>query len=226
MRVRADHGRTRQVLLVAASAAEPTGFASEPTAEQRAAIEARSGDVFTEAGAGTGKTGVLVERYCDAVTEDGVGPDAILAFTFTERAAGELRERIRRELGARARFAADEGDDRRAAEIARAARDGERAWITTIHGFCRRLLATMPVAAGLDPRFRVLDEAEADRLGERAFAAALDELIEGGDEAVAGFVAGFHPRAARRRARGARAPAEPGRRSAAARPTRGHPSAP
>jgi ATP-dependent exoDNAse (exonuclease V) beta subunit len=55
----------------------------EHTAEQRAAIETRSSDVFTEAGAGTGKTRVLVERYCDVVTEDGIGPDAILAFTFT-----------------------------------------------------------------------------------------------------------------------------------------------
>src|SRR2546430_17236840 len=117
----------------------------EMTAEQRAAIEARSGDVFTEAGAGTGKTGVLVERYCDAVTEDGVGAEAILAFTFTERAAGELRVRIRRELTARARAAAEAGEHERAAEIARAAREGQRAWITTIHRFCRRQVPTQPL---------------------------------------------------------------------------------
>ncbi|TMK69177.1 MAG: hypothetical protein E6G48_09245, partial [Actinobacteria bacterium] len=162
----------------------------EPTAEQRAAIAARSGDVFTEAGAGTGKTGVLVERYCDVVTEDGIGPDAILAFTFTERAAGELRERIRRELTARSRAAAEAREHDRAREIARAARKGERAWITTMHGFCRRLLATHPVAARMDPRFRVLDEAEAERLGERAFAAALEEIVAAGDDAVARFAAG------------------------------------
>ncbi len=165
----------------------------EPTAEQRAAIQARSSDVFTEAGAGTGKTRVLVERYCEAVTEDGVGPDAILAFTFTERAAGELRERIRRRLIATSRTAFDAGERQRAREIAGAAREGERAWITTIHGFCRRLLATNPVAARMDPRFRVLDEFEAARLGEAAFAAALEEIVEAGDEAAARFAAGFYP---------------------------------
>jgi ATP-dependent helicase/nuclease subunit A len=165
----------------------------QPTPEQRAVIEARDRDVFTEAGAGTGKTGVLVERYCDAVTEDGVGPDRILAFTFTERAAGELRERIRRLLTTRARSAAERGDPEGSAEIARAAREGERAWITTIHGFCRRLLATHPVAARMDPRFRVLDEVEAARLSERAFEAALEEVLEVGDDAIARFAAGFHP---------------------------------
>ncbi len=162
------------------------------TPEQLAAIEARDRDVFTEAGAGTGKTGVLVERYCDAVTEDGVGPDRILAFTFTERAAGELRERIRRRLLARARLAAERGSAERAAEIARAAREGERAWITTIHGFCRRLLAIHPVAARMDPRFRVLDEVEAARLAQRGFETALEEVLEAGDGATARFAAAFH----------------------------------
>ena len=114
------------------------------------------------------------------MTEDGIGPDAILAFTFTERAAGELRERIRRQLIASSRAAFEAGEPERAREIARAAREGERAWITTMHGFCRRLLATHPVAARMDPRFRVLDELEAARLGERAFAAALEEVVDGG----------------------------------------------
>ena len=97
-----------------------------PTPEQRAAIETRDRDVFCEAGAGTGKTRVLVGRYCGALLEDGVEIDEILAFTFTERAAAELRQRIRREL-------AGQGERR-------LARDTEGAWVTTIHGFCRRLL--------------------------------------------------------------------------------------
>ena len=82
---------------------EPTGPTEDDggidfTPAQRAAIETRDRNVFTEAGAGSGKTGVLVERYCDCVTEDGDKPEAILAFTFTERAAGELRQRVRRRL--------------------------------------------------------------------------------------------------------------------------------
>ena len=148
----------------------------DPTPEQARAIAARDRDVFLEAGAGTGKTAVLVGRYCDAVSEDGVGTEAILAFTFTERAAGELRSRIRAELMRRSAVARDEGDDERAAELALRARDSERSWISTIHAFCRRLLGSMPLAAGLDPRFRVLDAAEAGHLAERAFDEALEQL--------------------------------------------------
>src|SRR3954469_6397437 len=69
-----------------------------PTREQRAAIDLRGRDVLLEAGAGTGKTGVLVDRYCDLVAVDGISPDAILAFTFTDKAAAQLRERVGEEL--------------------------------------------------------------------------------------------------------------------------------
>jgi ATP-dependent helicase/nuclease subunit A len=169
---------------------ERAGAPPPPTPEQQRAIATRDRDVFLEAGAGTGKTRVLVTRYCDAVTEDGVGIDAILAFTFTEKAAGELRHRIREELLRRGR-AAGERDLERGRELWRLARDTERAWIGTIHGFCRRLLAAHPVAAGLDPRFRVLDEAEAELVAERAFEAALEELTADGDAEAEAVAAGF-----------------------------------
>ena len=185
----------------------------EPTPEQQAAIEARSSDVFTEAGAGTGKTRVLVERYCDAVTEDGVGPDAILAFTFTERAAGELRERIRRRLspapGPPPRPASPSAPARSPAPRARASGRGSRP-STGSAGACWPCTRW---PRGMDPRFRVLDEAEAARLGESAFDAALEEVVEAGDDAVARFAAGFNPAAAARcRAGRARAAAKPGSR--------------
>ena len=161
----------------------------EPTPEQRRAIDARDRDVLLEAGAGTGKTRVLVERYCAAAEQEEHGVDAILAFTFTERAAAELRHRIREELSRRATEALSAGDGERGQRLAELARDSERAWISTIHGFCRRLLAAHPVALGLDPRFRVLDEAEADRLGHRAFDEALESLLGGGDPEPAELVA-------------------------------------
>ncbi|MEO8091474.1 MAG: UvrD-helicase domain-containing protein [bacterium] len=167
--------------------------ARAPTPEQRAAISARDRDVFLEAGAGTGKTRVLVERYCEAVCADDVEVESILAFTFTERAAAELRERIRRELSGRARAARKAGDTDLAVELAGHARATERAWVTTIHGFCRRLLAAHPVAAGLDPRFRVLGEAEAVRLRERAFAEALADLMEHGGGEVTRAAAAYRP---------------------------------
>jgi ATP-dependent exoDNAse (exonuclease V) beta subunit len=158
-------------------------MSAAPTPEQNEAIAVRDRDVFCEAGAGSGKTRVLVGRYAAAVADDGSSPDRVLAMTFTERAAAELRERIRGELGERAAAARAEGDAVRAAELRRAARDTEGSWVTTIHGFCRRLLAAHPAAAGLDPRFRVLDDAETDRLAARSFEAAIEELAGDGDGA-------------------------------------------
>ena len=134
--------------------------------------------MFLRAGAGTGKTTVLVDRFCTAALDPDVGVERILAFTFTERAADQLRRRVRARLAGLASEETDPG----ALELLREAEDKtERAWISTIHGFCRRVLASHPAAAGIDPRFRVLDEPEADRLAERAFDAALDRLVSGGD---------------------------------------------
>jgi ATP-dependent exoDNAse (exonuclease V) beta subunit len=138
----------------------------EPNPEQRAAIEAR-GEVFVSAGAGTGKTAVLVERFARAVCEDGLDVDSILVITYTRKAAGELRSRIREALLARGRTDA--------------ARKLDGAWISTIHGFCNRLLRAHPFAAGLDPRFRELDEAQAAVLRSEAFDEALASFCAGGD---------------------------------------------
>jgi ATP-dependent helicase/nuclease subunit A len=129
--------------------------------QQRAAIEAR-GNVFVAAGAGTGKTAVLVERFVRAVLDDGLDVQSLLVITYTERAAGELRGRIRERLLERGR--AD-----RALEL-----DG--AWVSTIHGFCRRLLGMHPLAAGVDPSFRVLDEPQALVVQAEAFATALERF--------------------------------------------------
>jgi ATP-dependent exoDNAse (exonuclease V) beta subunit len=134
--------------------------------QQLAAVEA-GGEVFVSAGAGTGKTAVLVERVVRAVTERGLDVDSILVITYTRRAAGELRTRIRAAL-------ADRGRRDLAREL-----DG--AWISTIHGFCARLLRAYPLAAGLDPRFRELDEAQAAVLRSEAFGEALAEFCAGDD---------------------------------------------
>ena len=148
------------------------------TDQQREAVRDPGRDVFLRAGAGTGKTTVLVDRFCSAALDPDVGVDRILAFTFTERAADQLRRRVRAELSRRGA----EVEDPAEAELLREAGEKtERAWISTIHGFCRRVLASHPAAAGIDPRFRVLDEPESDRLAERAFDSALDRLVSGGD---------------------------------------------
>ena len=132
--------------------------------EQLAAIE-ESGVVFVSAGAGTGKTTVLVERYVKALVGRGLSVDSVLVITYTERAAGELKGRIRARL--------------RELDRRDLAREVDRAWISTVHGFCSRLLRSHPFEAGLDPRFRVLDESQARVLRAEAFAAALAEFCAG-----------------------------------------------
>jgi len=157
--------------------------AREPTPEQAAAIAVRGRDVLLEAGAGTGKTGVMVERYCRLVCDSGLPPDSILAFTFTDKAAAELRQRIRAELARRA----ERGSERAAAALAGIG----GAWITTIHGFCNRVLAAHPVAAGVDPNFRVLDAPEAARAAREAFDDAVVEFLADGDPAREETVAAY-----------------------------------
>jgi ATP-dependent helicase/nuclease subunit A len=134
--------------------------------EQLEAVEAE-GSVFVSAGAGTGKTSVLVERYVRAVCERGIDVDSILVITYTRKAAGELRTRIRAALRERGR--------------PDLARELDGAWISTIHGFCSRLLRAHPFAAGLDPRFRELEDAGAAVLRGEAFERALDVFCAGGD---------------------------------------------
>jgi ATP-dependent helicase/nuclease subunit A len=172
---------------------------TERTGEQRKAVAERDRDVFLRAGAGTGKTTVLVDRFCSAALDPDGGVDRILAFTFTERAADQLRRRVREELAERA--AAAEGDDRD--QLLEAADASDRAWISTIHGFCRRLLASHPAAAGIDPRFRVVDEAEADRLASSAFDSALEQMVEQGGAEALELAAANRPRTLLEMTRGA-----------------------
>ena len=138
------------------------------TDEQLRAIERRDGPLLVSAGAGAGKTSVLVERFVRSVLEDRAAVDSILAITFTEKAASQLRARVRRrflEAGARAE-----------------ARAAETAWISTIHGFCARVLRTHALTAGLDPQFRVIEALESERLGLQAFDLALADFLAGEDE--------------------------------------------
>ena len=133
------------------------------TPEQREAIARREGDLMLSANAGSGKTSVLVERFVASVVQDGLRADQVLAITFTEKAAGELRARVRTrllELGHR-----------------EAAREAEAAWITTFHGFCARILRAHAVAAGLDPGFAVIDPADGRAAQRQAFEAALADFL-------------------------------------------------
>jgi ATP-dependent exoDNAse (exonuclease V) beta subunit len=94
-----------------------------------------------------------------AVCEQGLDVESVLVITYTRKAAGELRTRIRASLQARGRH-----------DLARRL---DAAWISTIHGFCSRLLRTHPFAVGIDPRFRELDEEHGAVIRGEAFERAL-----------------------------------------------------
>ncbi len=148
---------------------------SDPDSEARRAIsEALDENMFVEASAGTGKTRALVDRIVALVLK-GVPIDQIAAITFTERAAGELRERVRDGL----EDAVARGMDETAA--ARAALESlDRAQISTIHAFCQAILRTYAVEAGVDPDFTVQDEVMTERRMEERWRLYLEEL--GNDE--------------------------------------------
>ena len=148
------------------------------TDEQLVAIERRDGDLLLDASAGSGKTSVLVERFARSVLEDGIDVAAILTITFTEKAAAEMRDRIRRRL--------------RELDADEAARATEGAFISTIHGFCARLLRAHALSAGLDPAFVVLDSQDAERLADVAFDEALEELGRSGPPAI-DLIASYSP---------------------------------
>ena len=106
---------------------------------QLAAVEA-DGGVFVDAGAGSGKTTVLVERYVRSVTERNHLPSQVLAVTFTRRAAGELRERIRARLRGEGRV-----------DLIPLVESG---WIGTIHATCQRILVEFADQADVPPGLR------------------------------------------------------------------------
>lgn len=133
---------------------------------QKEIVESRGRNLIVSAGAGTGKTRVLVERFLHAVVHDHVPVTEILALTFTEKAANEMKERIRSrllELG-----------------LHGARRDLEAAAISTIHAFASRVLKEHPLEAGVDPDFRVIEEEEAKTLKDLAAADAIEETYAPG----------------------------------------------
>ena len=118
-------------------------------------------DTCVVAGPGSGKTTVLVEYFRRLVAE-GVDPLRILAITFTEKAAGNMRKKLAQEF---------QNDSEIRGRL-------ERAWVSTVHGFCARLLRENAVFAGVDPEFRIVEGNEAWRMQRESMAAAIDALFQ------------------------------------------------
>jgi ATP-dependent exoDNAse (exonuclease V) beta subunit len=135
---------------------------------------------FVEAAAGTGKTSALVDRIVGLVRTGGSTLDRVVAVTFTEKAAGEMKLRLRSEVEkARARAAPRERD-----RLERALEHLELARIGTIHAFCGDLLHERPVEAGIDPLFEVASEQAADALADEAFEAWFQRALADPPEGV------------------------------------------
>jgi len=122
--------------------------------------------LVVEAAAGTGKTTALISRIVAVIRSGTTTLERVVAVTFTEKAAGEMKLRLRAELD-RARQEACDPQQR--AHLEHALLALEVAHINTIHGFCADLLRERPVDAGIDPQFAVLDETAAETLLREAF---------------------------------------------------------
>src|SRR6266850_2694006 len=148
--------------------------------EQATAAHTLDCHLSVTAGPGSGKTFVLVERYLEILRTKKVSVDNIVAITFTNRAANEMRQRVRHRIDAL--LQATTGNERQT--WLRHKRALEGAVITTIHGFCSRLLHEFPVEANIDPQFMLLDEHQAAMLLEAVVEETLADSIHHGNEKI------------------------------------------
>ncbi len=151
----------------------------EFTENQQRAIDARGKNLVVVAGAGAGKTRVLVARYL-ALLARGIPLASIVAITFTEKAAREMRDRVRRAIESRAANSEEWRAHLRTIDAAR---------ISTIHSLCAALLRANPAEAEVDPRFQVIEEADAAIWQDEAIDAAFAQANEQGGAALVPLVA-------------------------------------
>ncbi|MBN1282290.1 MAG: ATP-dependent helicase [Proteobacteria bacterium] len=150
----------------------------QPTEAQRDAMESVSSSMAVDAAAGSGKTAVLIRRILTIVGCDPARPGSgdwarlsgVLAITFTEKAAGEIRAKLRAYVPSAERFRLDQ------------------AFIGTFHSFCARLLRRFGPSIGLDPSFDLLDENAAELLAQSCARDTLLAMLERKDPAIAGLV--------------------------------------
>jgi ATP-dependent exoDNAse (exonuclease V) beta subunit len=162
----------------AATTVPPSPADARPDRAARERIARELGQtLFVEAAAGSGKTRELVGRIVNLVTTATAGIDAVAAITFTEKAATELRDRVRRQLEARLDQARRAGDAAVADRCRRALDELDGAAIGTLHSFAQRLLAEHPIEAGLPPRVDVLDEVASAVAFDDRWASFVDDLL-------------------------------------------------
>jgi ATP-dependent exoDNAse (exonuclease V) beta subunit len=150
--------------------------------DRRLIASALDDTLVVEAAAGTGKTTALVGRIVSLVESRRARIDEIVAVTFSEKAAGELKLRLREQLEvARGRHEAGSAP---ADLLTRAVYDFEEAHVSTLHGFCAELLRARPVEARVDPSFEVLTDTQAQALFDEAFTTWLHDQLASPGEGV------------------------------------------
>ena len=141
-------------------------------------VKVRDTNQFVEAGAGSGKTRALVDRVEALVLDDAIPLEQIAAITFTEKAAAELRDRVRQRFEATAHDGNAHDDPQRRDRADEALLQLDGAAIGTLHSFAQRLLGEHPVEAGLPPGVDVLDEISSQVEFEQRWQVFLDALLD------------------------------------------------
>jgi len=165
-----------------------------PTDEQRAAIGNISESLPLTAGAGSGKTFVLTHRYFQILAEQNANLDEILTITFTDKAATQMKQKIRKLLTeyAQEETSAEfppihkESFQNPEQQIWQELLDNfQQSYISTFHGFCARLLREVATEVGLDPEFAVMDEKTTALRRPEILRRTIFQLIEAEDESIA-----------------------------------------
>ena len=150
------------------------------TPEQTAAIETMAKRVCVDAGAGAGKTSVLIDRIVHLIEQKLATLDEITAITFTDKAAAEMKIRLREACRAKA----PRGDSAEMSRWRDMERRVETSRIATIHSFCASLLREHALRMGIDPDFTVLAEAEATLLRVDTVTESVHDLLNRGEAAA------------------------------------------
>lgn len=158
------------------------------TDAQQQAVAALNHTLVVTAGPGAGKTRVLTARYLQLLHQPGIGVENIVAVTFTNKAANEMCERIRQQIDAQITANLGTGAE---LQWRQRKRWLEAAPISTIHGFCARLLREFPLEANVDPYFTMLDDYTAAAMLDLAAQQAVTGAIDKGNSLVAELVAAY-----------------------------------
>ena len=145
------------------------------TKDQQKVVNHSSGNILVSASAGSGKTRTMIERAIRLIVEEGVKVNELLCVTFTEKAALEMKERLKSALTEKIEQSGKEQLKEQLAEIATAD-------ISTLHAFCAKLIRTYFFTADVAPDFNILDESEATVLKYRSIEKTFKKFYDDGEK--------------------------------------------